>query len=478
MPAYALAPNPQFAVEMIYRGLYASLMRDPSLRDSLIMYLPYYVLYEGDTYRVILIHPEESLEIEFPHTGPARDFLTTNEKLIAHAKQVGRDPKSIIHRRVSQDPSPDEPKQGGYIDPTNVGNIQYRILKQMAKEEAEKRNEVLPEDIEYDVETSSPHVYPVVGILRQKADGQHGKIIGLVSMDFEDRLSEKVAAVFNSFMESFTLNVWDFPPGKSIPDYFKDIKMSDTPYQARGKDGLKFHDPPVGPEFDFSDRLDPLKKALTSRDYERLESYLEGIERHVTEAKEVAARQHRLLRALHDPRKIDPLLLWLASETFIETSAETRDERIRAAVKTTEHYKLGFRIDSDHAKTFFLRFVELMNLWPPSKLWLAEHNKSVAFCAEFRQSNLNEEELFRNLVVHSLPEEKGFRTALQNLAIASSRMGEGLAPVPETRWLKESTDLGKLLKYSNPHPAILACVLQTSDGAVLRVFMRGDFEPE
>lgn len=483
MPANSQYPSSQFAVvEIIFRGLYAALMLDPALEGSLVMYLPYYVLYEGDTehYRVILIHPEQVLGIKFPQTGQARQFLKDNEKLIVKAMGDGRDHRSISHRRVSQMPYPNEPKQGGYIDQGMRGRIQYRILKQMANNPGEINSGVISDEIEYNIDNSFPNVYPVVGILRQQSEAQqHGKIIGIVSMDFEDRLSEKVEAVFNSYMEPFNaLNVWGFPPGKTILKYFKETEMEQTPYHAEGKNGLEFHDPPVDPPFDFSDRLKPLKKILTYREYALLETYLDRIQEYVSDKKTAAVRKHRLLRALHDSRTIDTLFLLLAVETVRDTPEWKRDVWIKEEIKSTKNYKLASSVNRNDAKAFTRSLVELMEKWLPRRLRLVEHDRDVAYYVEFRQPRVDAEKLYRNLLKPVSPGDGNFRGALWKLAEASARVGEDLTGVPEFKRFRKFVDFREALEVSDPDTAILACIHPSSDGTILQLFVRGNFEPE
>lgn len=480
MPATSPHPSPQFATLVhVYKALYRALMAEPALKERLFMFLPYYVYYRGhSSYSVMLIHPEKTLNIQFPSEGAARKFLETNEQLIETAVREGRDPRSIIHKRVAQVVQ-GEPEVGAYIDPSINGNIQYRYLKQIAKKEAEEINVEIPDGVEYNVDDSCPHVYPVAGIVRQKSvDGQHGKIIAIVSMDFEDKLSEKVEAVFNSVMEPFdfeNMYVWDFPPGKTVVEYFNDVRLADTPYQAVGKDGVVWHDAPKGPRFDFSDRLAPVEKVLAPADYKRLRDYLDRIDKYASDLNIAAERKHLLLRALHDPQIIEPLFLWLAADGSLKKAPEISEIKIKEAVKATRHFKLKRTVEQGRAKELIISLIELVCEWEPNLIEIVASETGICCYIEFL-SERRCEDLYERIMGVKASGYNRFTGRLWNLARAAHQAASlrKLKNIVQPHLFEEPIDFRAHLGILRSTAAVSACFFPHSEGSALGVVVRGD----
>jgi len=275
------------ALEVLFRGLYTALTQDPALRKSLVMFLPYYIKYTSDGHRVKLIHPRDALSISFPLAkSAAHQFLDDNGDLMKKAAAQGRDLRSIAHKRV-QAPKDGEQEIGGYIDPAHPGNVQYRVLITGAPTDA---------GVEYNVEHSCPHLYPVLGILRQ-ADR---KMIGMVSMDFEDRLCEKVAAVFNTFMEPYSkMRLWEDLRGETLSEYLLNAEMRGSWCEA----GKSTHNG-FATEAELVKACDEICAKLTPADWEKLEAVLKAAPNNALPA------QHTLLKALQGCEQFVPAL-WI-----------------------------------------------------------------------------------------------------------------------------------------------------------------------
>lgn len=203
-------------LETIYRGLHAELMRDPALSGSLVLFLPYYVKYHEDGHSVMLIHPQERLGwAPSPiHALSTKQFFKDNAEIIEAAIAEGRSKNSILHRHVATINA--DAQAGARIDREHDGRMQYRILVEQSR--AAQGAQAGSATGEYDVTKSFPHLYPALGVLCQI----DGKVIGLVSMDFDDQLCEKIEAAFNSFMEPYCeMRLWQDLIGDTLVGYFK-----------------------------------------------------------------------------------------------------------------------------------------------------------------------------------------------------------------------------------------------------------------
>ncbi len=148
-------------LEIIYRGLYADLMRDDALKSSLVLFLPYFVMYHATGHRVILIHPQQ-LGIS-PSRRDAQSFFEDehNKRIIEKAinTAAGRDDLSSASEVVTQINK--QPSPGARIS-VYTGREQYRNIV--------ARNEdagITQAANEYKID-SCPHLYPALGVICQK----------------------------------------------------------------------------------------------------------------------------------------------------------------------------------------------------------------------------------------------------------------------------------------------------------------------
>jgi hypothetical protein len=211
---------------------------------------------------------------------------------------------------------------------------------------------------------------------------------------------------------------------------------------------------------------------LVSSDYERLLSYFAAIDAADAGRQENVDRKHRLLRAIHDPTKVNPLLYCLA------TGLDAADALAICGSTISRHYKLASSVREDAAKEVTISLVELVSVWPPCSLGVEAYGRTVALCGKF-SSDKRDVNLFSALGGHRDSDHARFRMRLWELAGKCAEADQDLHPVVESKLLATECGFQESLAGSHARSAILASVFPSGDGgSTLKLYVRGRFEPE